>query len=59
MFLEVKIPTSNRVSEDQKKFLKAVKERGSIAAVVKSIDDVIKVLKEADGLMTDRGYLGK
>lgn len=45
--VEVKAPTSSRVSPEQKEFLANVRKHGGIAFVARSIEDVIKGLTEA------------
>lgn len=57
LYLEVKAPTSSRVSDDQKKFIKNVTAMGGFAFVVKSVDDVIKALKSCDASLDARGYV--
>lgn len=44
--LEVKTP-EGRVSEEQEKFIAAIKKRGGLAAVVRSVEEALRVLAEA------------
>lgn len=43
-FFEVKKP-GGKVSADQQRFLEAMRNRGALACVVRSVDDALKVLK--------------
>lgn len=55
LYFEVKAPTSSRVSDDQKKFIKNVMAMGGFAFIVKSVEDVIKALKSCDASLDARG----